>query len=185
MNRRFLSSIPFGLLFLGCASAQPGPAAEPAPSAGSIALRFPNTMTQYDHVVVTGDRISGPNIEVSRYGNAYRGRAYGEIVDLEWEGDTLVGRIGNGMGTALRFREYPDGYTMEGTFSGGRGFVALRGNQIKAVAGGRRFELATNDGLVYRDVRNTVRPMEVVLSPEVTALPAREQAVALAMFLRH
>jgi len=185
MNRRFFWMFPAGLLLMGCASAQPAPPAEPGSPAGSISLRLPNTMTKFDHVVVTGDRISGPNLELSRYGDVYRGRAYGEIVDLEWEGDTLVGRIGNGMGTALRFREYADGYSLEGQFSGGRGFIALRGNLLKAVAGARRFDLVTDDGLVYRDVRYTVRPMEVVLSPEIAALPTREQAVALAMFLRH
>ena len=74
---------------------------------------------------------------------------------------------------------------VEGMFSDKRGLLALRSRRMTGVMGAYRFDLFTDDGLSYRGESNSNRPVEVVLSPGIVALPAREQAAVLAIFLRH
>jgi len=183
MNQSHLWTVAAWVLVSGCAAAPPQPAAAPAEPAATITFRT-KTLRSFEHATVTDQYILGPNIDVTRSGDAYRGRAHGEIVDLQWDGDTLAGKIGNGTPTSLRYREYPDGFVLEGVFSGARGLFALRSRRMTGVVGARRFDLVTDDGMAYREQTISLQPMEVVLSPSLVGLPRRQQAAFLALFLR-
>ena len=183
MNQRNLWIVPAWVLLGACAAAPLQPADAPAEPAATITFRT-KTLHSFEHAVVTDKAIFGPNIDVTRAGDAYRGRAHGEIVDLQWDGDILAGKIGNGAPTALRYCEYPDGFAVEGMFSGGRGLLALRSNRMVGVIGARRLDLVTEDGVSYREQTTSLQPTEVVLSRSIAALPRRQQAAFLAMFLR-
>ena len=69
-------------------------------------------------------------------------------------------------------------------FSGARGLLALRSNRMIGVIGARRLDLVTEDGVSYREQTTSLQPTEVVLSRSIVALPRRQQAAFLAMFLR-
>ena len=181
MNQRPLWMVLAMISIGGCAGTAPPPR-EPSAVSASVSMRISGSRTIYEHATVEGNRMFGPSIDVTSYGGAYRGYAYGEVVDLRWDGDELVGRVGNGTATSLKFRELADGFDMIGTFSGGRGVLAMRSNRMIGVMGSRRFDLFTDDGVNYRE--NAGRNMEVVVSPAITDLPLRDRAVVLAILLR-
>jgi hypothetical protein len=183
MNQRTLWMLLATISVGGCAASSAPPPLEPSAASATVSLRLTGSRTTYEHATVEGNRIFGPNIELTSFGDAYRGHAYGEIVDLRWDGDRLVGRVGNGTATSLQFRQLTDGFDMMGMFSGSRGVLALRSNRMIGAFGSRRFDLVTDDGVSYR--QQAGRPMEIVVSPGVTDLAPRERAVVLAMLLRH
>ena len=182
MNQRTLWMLLATMSAGGCAATPPR-TSEPSATSATVTYRISGAPAHFQHATVEGGRIFGPAIELTSFGGAYRGQAYGEIVDLHWDGDQLVGRIGNGPAASLHFRELTDGFDMIGTFGNNRGVLALRSNRLLGALGSRRFDLITDDGLSYREVAG--RPMEVVLSPGIVELPPRERAVVLAMLLRH
>src|SRR4051794_28773786 len=55
----------------------------------------------FDELALEGDRIFGPNIEVTLYGDTYRGNVRELFVDLRVRENLIEGTIGNGR-TELR-----------------------------------------------------------------------------------
>jgi hypothetical protein len=163
----------------GCAATPPRATAEPSATSATVTYRISGTPARFQHATVEGGRIFGPAIEVTNFGDSYRGQVHGATVDLRWNGDRLVGRVGIGVPTSLQFRELTDGFDMIGTLGGGHSVIAVRSNRLIGVMGSCRFDLITDDGLSYREIAG--RPMEVVMSPGVADLPPRERAVVLAM----
>ena len=92
MNQRNRWTVAAWALTSGCAAA-PQPARAPAEPAATITFRT-KTLRTFEHATVTDRCILGPNIDVTRSGDNYRGRAHGEVVDLQWEATRSRARLG-------------------------------------------------------------------------------------------
>jgi hypothetical protein len=87
---RYLVCALAGLLFASsCASSsQPGPQTP----ADHLTVRSPGS---FDEVTLQGDRIFSPEVEVMRYGDEYRGKAYRKDIDLRVKDGLIVGIVGS------------------------------------------------------------------------------------------
>ena len=177
----------------GCATTElcPGETVE------HLSVRHPGDFYQ---VALDGPRMFGPDLEVMRYDDAYRGWGFRKQIDLRVQEDLIEGLVGAGR-TELHLERYPDGFEMHGMYAGNLGVLTYRRDRLEAQLGGRVYRLRPRaaDPLVYESAsgpaeravpgpRRTVGgihggPTEIVLPGNFGALPTEHQAAVLAIFL--
>jgi hypothetical protein len=143
------------LLALGTSAAQEGQ---------YLSLRTPGAATT---ARVTGNRVSGPDLQLSRDGKTLRGRAFGQTVFLGLNGQELGGTVGREL-TRLSFEDR-DGVThARGTFYGRLSELTLSAEGLTGTVGACSYDLkATEDGS-YVGARSCGGPPE---RPVVLAIP--------------
>lgn len=143
------------LLALGTAGAQ-GTESAPAPvqtkpeqttpEKAKDQYLFLRTPTAAVTLKVAGNDITGPDIQLSRQGDALRGRAFGRVVFLNLDDQKLGGTVGSSL-TRLTFENKGQDLDVRGTFGGKlthltigpealNGSVGRCGYQLKANADG-------------------------------------------------
>jgi hypothetical protein len=183
------------LLFVGgCASTELCPQVPETPIE-HITLRHPGN---FDQVALDGPRMFGPDLEVMRYDDAYRGHAFKKQVDLRVQEDLIEGLVGSGR-TELHVERYPDGFELRGLYAGNLGLLIFRRDRLEGHLGGRVFRLRSSatDPQVYESssgpaeqaiaVPNAVAklhpgPTEIALPSTFGSLPTEHQAALLAIF---
>ncbi|HYO57070.1 hypothetical protein [Archangium sp.] len=95
---------------------------------------------------VTGDSVSGPDLQLSRDGKTLRGRAFGQTVFLGLNGQELGGTVGREL-TRLRFED-KDGVTQaRGSFYGRLSELNISAEALTGTVGACSYDLkATEDG---------------------------------------
>lgn len=123
------------LLVFGTAAAQSGDQ--------YLFLRTPNAAIT---ARVTGDSVSGPDLQLSRDGKTLRGRAFGQTVFLGLNGKELGGTVGREL-TRLSFED-KDGVTQaRGSFYGRLTELNISDEELTGTVGPCSYELrATRDG---------------------------------------
>ena len=142
------------LFAAGCAGAQTDPCAAPRP-VEHFTLRSPGG---FEEIALEGERLFGPNIEIVRYDNSYRGRVRELTVDLRFTENLIEGTIGNAR-TELYVERFPDGFGVRGLFGGRIGQFRMQSDRLEGRLGGRAFVLrkSEDDARVYQIHRRSGR----------------------------
>jgi hypothetical protein len=194
--RPVVSGIVALFLLGGCASTELCPETAADPQIEHITLRAPGN---FDQVALEGARIFGPDTEVMRYDDAYRGQAFRRQVDLRVQEDLIEGMVGSGR-TELHLARYHDGFELHGLYAGNLGLLTYRRDRLDGHLGGRVFRLRSSatDPLVYESnagpadqavaLPRTIGrihpgPTEIALPNMFGSLPTEHQAAVLAIFL--
>jgi hypothetical protein len=180
----------------GCASTDLCPATAADTPLEHITLRHPGT---FDQIALEGPRMFGPEFEVMRYDDGYRGFAYRRQIDLRVQEDSIEGVVGAGR-TELHVAKYEDGFQVNGLYAGNLGRLIVRRNYIEGHLGGRVLHLrnTASDPLVYESnggpaeqsvalprapTRIHSGPTEMVLPANFGSLPVEHRAAMLAIFI--
>jgi hypothetical protein len=194
--RHVVSGIVALLLVGGCASTELCPQTAGDTPIEHITLRYPGN---FDQVALEGARIFGPELEVMRYDDAYRGHAFRKQIDLRVQEDLIEGVVGAGR-TELHLERYPDGFELQGLYAGNLGVLSFRRDRLEGHLGGRVFRLrnSATDPLVYESNSGPAEqavalpqaiggihpgPTEIALPGTFGSLPTEHQAAVLAIFL--
>src|SRR6266542_1340204 len=178
MRRLMLLALPFVLLVGqgGCSKRLPA-----APAAASETLTLRRSGHQLEQMTVDNGRMFGPAIEVARYGAAYRGRAFDRIVDLRSTERLIEGSVGSGR-PGPHLENYPDGFVLRGLYGGELGEIEVRADRIVGSLGTQAYDLrksCTGES----SYTSGYGPTELVVPASIMALPARDRAAVLAIFL--
>jgi hypothetical protein len=183
-------------LLAGCASSELCPETPADTPMEHMTLRHPGS---FEQVALDGARMFGPDLEIMRYDDGYRGFAYRRQIDLRVQEDMIEGVVGSGR-TELHVAKYSDGFQVHGLYAGNLGRLIFRRDRIEGHLGGRVLRLRSNstDPLVYESnsgpaeqsvalprapTRIHSGPTEMVLPGNFGALPVEHQATLLAIFL--
>jgi hypothetical protein len=184
-SMRSYAALALAIFAAGCSGAPKDPNAPEQP-VEHFTLRSPGG---FEELALEGDRIFGPNIEVTRYGDTYRGNIRSLFVDLRVRESLIEGTIGNAR-TELHVDKLADGFGVRGLFGGRMGQFLLQSDRLEGRMGGRAFVLrrSETDPLLYRSVSAagelTARgSSELTFPPTFTARPVEQQAAILALFL--
>ncbi len=131
-------------------------------------------------MTIDGDRMFGPQIEIARYGTEYRGRAFGRIVDLRSNEGLIEGSVDSER-TELHLQSYPDGFVLRGLYGGHLGAIEVRADRVAGSVGTQAYDLRSPGG--NSCFTSGYGPTELVVPASVMALPARDRAAILAIFL--
>jgi hypothetical protein len=194
--RNVIAGIAALFLMAGCASTELCPPGTVETPIEHITLRYPGT---FDQVALDGGRIFGPDLEVMRYEDAYRGHAFRKQVDLRVQEDLIEGVVGAGR-TELHIERFPDGFALQGLYAGNLGVLTLRRDRLEGHLGGRVFRLRSSatDPMVYESNTGPAEqaiplspaipaihpgPTEIALPGNFGSLPPEHQGAVLAIFL--
>jgi hypothetical protein len=194
--RNVISSIAALLLLGGCASSELCPQTPGDTQIEHITLRYPGN---FEQLALEGGRIFGPDFEVMRYDDAYRGHAFRKQIDLRVQEDRIDGIVGSGR-TELYLERYPDGFELQGLYAGNLGVLTFRRDRLEGHLGGRVFRLRSSatDPLVYESSSGPAEqavvvpiagtsihagPTEIALPGNFGSLPIEHRAAVLAIFL--
>ena len=195
-----MRNVVFGIVALlfgnGCAATEVCPQTPGDTQIEHITLRYPGN---FEQVALEGGRIFGPEFEVMRYDDAYRGHAFRKQVDLRVQEELIDGMVGTGR-TELHVERYPDGFELQGLYAGNLGVLTFRRDRLDGHLGGRVFRLRSSatDPLVYESISGPAEqavlmpsvaspmhpgPTEIALPGNFGSLPIEHRAVVLAIFL--
>jgi hypothetical protein len=185
-------------LFLsgGCATTDLCPQTPGDSQIEHITLRAPGN---FDQMALEGARLFGPDLDVMRYDDVYRGLAFRNQIDLRVQEDLIEGVVGAGR-TELHVERYPDGFELHGLYAGNLGLLTFRRDRLDGHLGGRVFRLraSATDPRVFESIagpatqavalpRSTGRvhpgPTEIALPNMFGSLRTEHQAAVLAIFL--
>jgi hypothetical protein len=168
------------------ACAAPTPANAPEPQPATISLRTPGSLST---ATLDGARMFGPDIEVARYGDAYRGRSSKGLVDLRSANGTIEGVVGSGRTELHLENDESGGFRVRGINGGQLGELEVRSDRIVGQLGGCSYDLrqATDAcGKTYSGMRSCgglPQNAELTLPPAIAALQPIDRAALLAIFL--
>jgi hypothetical protein len=167
-------------------AAQPPPNAPRETPPETMTLRTPGQLTS---ATLDGTRLFGPDLEVARYGDAYRGHSSLGVVDLRSRDDLIEGVVGSGR-TELHLESVDaNGFRVRGLNAGKLGELEVRSDRIVGQLGGCAYDLreASNAcGARYsgqRVCKGLPEVAELTLPPTVVALDPIGRAALLAIFL--
>jgi hypothetical protein len=184
MRASSLLLLSLTVVFTAACGGSRTPASSPEVPSGTMTLR--TTDNTVEQATVIGDRFFGPDVEIAREGDNYRGRAFGQLLDLEWRGSTLQGIAGSDR-TELHLKEHEDGFDMRGLYAGKLGGLEVRKDRIAGRMGRCEYDLRSEPKAGgYRGSRSCKgMPVQADLevAPFVAALPPRERAAWMVTFL--
>ena len=178
---------PAFALFLftaGCSGAKKDPNA-PEPVVEHFTLRSPGG---FDELALEGERVFGPNIDVTRYDDTYRGNVRTLFVDLRIRENLIEGTVANAR-TELHIEKFEDGFAVKGLFGGRMGQILLQGDRFEGRMGTRAFVLTKSDNpLIYKSgvgagQLSSRGSTEFTFPASFSARPVEQQAALLALFL--
>lgn len=134
-----------------------------------------------------GTRLHGPDVDVVKLEDGYRGQAYIRLIDLRVEDDRIIGMVGPGR-TELYVSEIPDGLRVEGLYAGSLGRLELRSDEIAGSLGRCTFDLlrTSTRGFWYEGravCGGSVMSAQLALPDELPKRPLLERALLTAVFL--
>jgi hypothetical protein len=191
-----VSGIAALLLTGGCASSELRPETPCDTQIEHITLRYPGN---FEQLAIEGGRIFGPEFEVMRYDDAYRGHAFRKQIDLRVQEDLIDGMVGTGR-TELHLERFSDGFELQGLYAGSLGVLTFRRDRLEGHLGGRVYRLRSSatDPLVYESSSGPADqavlipaavtslhagPTEIALPGNFGSLPIEHRAAVLAIFL--
>ncbi len=168
---------------MGCASA--GSSQQSGPdNAQYFTMR---TAVSTETIRLDGDRLFGPNVEVSRLSDGFRGHVGDRLVDLRTEESKVFGSIGSAH-TELYVEDRPTGIAIKGMYGGTLGTIELLTEKVAGSIGQCTYDLVrvAPDQYRYtgrRACRGRVGSAEIELPQDLGRRPAVDRAALMAMFL--
>jgi hypothetical protein len=132
-------------------------------------------------------RVSGPNLALVTTDKGYRGAVAGAPVDLEWDGNRIVGTLG-GEPVSLLVTNEGNMVRASGDFAGMLGVLELGSTTLRSWIARSQYELQNISDRRWKGKRaNTdlteLRPVEVDLPRDFRRLPHNRQLMVLALLL--
>ena len=130
-------------------------------------------------VCLEDDRLFGPDLEISRLPEGYRGRVGGVFVDLRVTGRQVSGWVGF-KPTQLQVDEQPQGLIVTGVYAGHWGRLDLSADRLTGTVGGHAYDLrrSPSGSRWYQSARG-----ELALPGGLSRLAAADRAILLALVL--
>jgi hypothetical protein len=178
------TTLAIALPLAACAAPLPPNAPEVPPE--TMSLRTPGNLST---ATLEGTRLFGPEIEVARYGDAYRGRTAKGLIDLRSENGTIEGVVGSARTELHLEHQEAGGFRVRGLNGGILGELEVRSDRIVGQLGGCAYDLrqASNAcGTTYSGQRwcgGLPHSAELILPPAIGALEPIDRAALLAIFL--
>jgi hypothetical protein len=141
-----------------------------------------------EQIRLDGDRLFGPDVEVSRLSDGYRGHVGKRVVDLRTEDKKVFGSIGSDH-TELHVEERPDGIVLKGLYGGSLGSIELLAGKVVGSIGSCTYDLqraSAEAAFRYTGMRaclGRVASVEMMLPADLGRRPATERAALMALFL--
>ena len=137
-----------------------------------------------------GDTVRGPGIELRQRGAAWVGQVRGSDVDVGWDNERLLGRVGEGTVALQVLARTPEpGLRLEGNFASQPSSLIVAPFAIVGAMGGCDYTLSVTAGR-YAGWRTcqpgttlAPGPVSLTLPEEVLALDTGEKAALLALVL--
>jgi len=177
-------TLAIALPLAACAAPMPPNAPEAQPE--TITLRTAGTLST---ATLDGTRMFGPEIEVARYGDAYRGRSSKGLVDLRSENGTIEGMVGSGRTELHLEHDEAGGFRIRGINAGTLGELEVRADRVVGQLGGCSYDLRQASdvcGKTYSGLRSCgglPQNAELTLPPAIVSLEPIDRAALLAIFL--
>lgn len=154
-----------------------------APDFGEyFTLRVPGAL---DQAKLSGARLHGVDVEVSRFDDGYRGRARMAKVDLRSNSESISGSVDGR--TELHVEDKPGLLVVRGLYNGKLGQLEVSDGTIAGGIGGCRYDLRRQKGrLWYRGMRacgRQITDVRLALPKELSARPVEDRATLLVLFL--
>jgi hypothetical protein len=175
-DARFIGGVALAALVLvsGCAGAEGASARD----AGKYLAMGPGP---YASLKLDGARLSGPESDVLKTPDGYRGRLRGALVDLRAADGRITGSVGSGH-TDLHYEPLADGLLLQGIFAGELSRLELGPDHLAGRIGTATFDLLRADSRTLhfetRDRQGWIDLPAVLLS-----YPVDDQAVWLVLLL--
>lgn len=137
---------------------------------------------------VTRDEISGPELQLTRYDDSLRGRAFGRTVELYWREDMVRGSVsgsGSSLPVDLIVEQEEDLIEIRGLYNGRQGTLTLKPGILEGTMGACTYGLRSDGGAYFGQATCGGVPIQTVLSlpPMIATLQPVEIAAYLAVFL--
>jgi hypothetical protein len=133
-------------------------------------------------------RLYGPELELDRMPDGYRGQVEGKLIDLRTNAEKILGTVGNGA-TDLAWEVTGDSLFLTGLYAGRLGELEVRADRLRGSIGGCTYDMSRHpDAAWYRGSlacgpgRGT-GGAELAFPASLASLPPAEQGVLLAVFL--
>jgi hypothetical protein len=132
-------------------------------------------------IKLEGPRLFGPELDVVKLADGYRGQFRGDVIDLRSDGNHVAGTIA-GRHTDLHVEPIGDGSLIQGVFADNLSRIELAPDRIKGNIGNTSYDLLRQgtDALRYQ-WRSHQGWLD--LPPSLVSRPLDEQAIWLMLFL--
>ncbi len=177
------------LLMVTLAAAATGCAALSGPGAsrGNEQYFTLRTASSTEQIRLDGDRLFGPDVEVSRLQEGFRGHVGNRLVDLRTSEMKVFGSIGSGL-TELYVEERPGGFALKGLYNGKLGTIELLSNKMAGSIGGCTYDMVRAEMETFRYTgrrvcRGMVGTAEIFLPPDLARRTPEDRAALMALFL--
>lgn len=127
----------------GCAQGLRLP--ETGDSAEYFVLRVPGGAAE---AKLSREGISGSDVQVNRFEDSLRGRAYGMTVELYWTEEEVKGTVG-GSPVDLKVEQVENQLRIRGLYAGRMGNFTIQPGKLEGSLGGCTYTMQTQDGGTY------------------------------------
>ena len=176
------------IVFLSLAAAAAGCAGQSAfgGSSGNEQYFTLRTAASTEQVRLEGNRLFGPDVEVSRMTEGFRGHVGNRMVDLRTSEMKVFGSIGSAH-TELYVEEKPGGFVLKGLYGGKLGTIELLSDKMAGSIGGCSYDMV-RAGTEFRYTgrrvcRGMVGTAEIFLPADLATRPPEDRAALIALFL--
>jgi hypothetical protein len=132
-----------------------------------------------------GQRLFGPDLDVVKTPEGYRGQLRGKVIDLRLEGGRITGTIGGDPfdhHTDLHVEQLPDGVLVQGIFADGLTRLEFGPDRLKGNIGNISYDLIRHDMTALR-YESRSRQGWLDLPSSLIKRPVDEQVLWLMLFL--
>lgn len=145
------------------------------------------TAASTEQVRLEGNRLFGPDVEVSRLTEGFRGHVGNRMVDLRTSEMKVFGSIGLAH-TELYVEERPSGFVLKGMYSGKLGSIELLADKMAGSIGGCTYDMIRAEAAVFRYTgrrvcRGMVGTAEILLPADLATRSPEDRAALIALFL--
>jgi hypothetical protein len=140
-----------------------------------------------EQIRLEGDRLFGPDVEVSRLSDGFRGHVGKRMVDLRTADMKVFGSIGSDH-TELHVEERPDGFVLKGMYGGSLGSIEMLASRVLGSIGSCSYDMvrAAAETPRYTGRRaclGRVSTVEMFLPADLHTRSAVDRAAMMALFL--
>jgi hypothetical protein len=134
-----------------------------------------------------GNRLFGPDVEVSRLTDGFRGHVGSRLVDLRTADMKVFGSIGSAL-TELYVERRPGGFVMKGMYGGKLGTIEMLADRMAGSIGNCTYDMIRADRETprytgRRACRGQVGTAEILFPQDLRSRPPEDQAALTALFL--
>jgi hypothetical protein len=134
-----------------------------------------------------GARLHGPDLELTRTADGYRGRGPSGTIDLRTDGKKIAGTVGAGS-TELYLDEGAGALVVKGRYADRMSELEVRADRVRGTIGRCQYDLQRTDPKAAwyegrRACQGALTGVQLALPAALAAMPAVDRGLLLAVFL--